>query len=188
MDIALLRARLDEIPRTHLATLPTPLRPLPRLRAALGPEAPDILIKIDEETGFGLGGNKVRKLEYELAPDRIGQATHLVTSGGAQSNHCRVTAAAAARLGLGCILVVNGPVPDPPTGNALLHRLLGAHIRRVDRREEREPAMRAAAEEIAAAGGRACLVPLGASTPVGALGYVRAALELHDQLRPEADR
>ncbi|NNK63260.1 MAG: D-cysteine desulfhydrase family protein, partial [Gemmatimonadetes bacterium] len=82
MDIALLRARLDEIPRTHLATLPTPLRPLPRLRAALGPEAPDILIKIDEETGFGLGGNKVRKLEYELAPDRIGQATHLVTSGG----------------------------------------------------------------------------------------------------------
>ncbi|MBT8335269.1 MAG: pyridoxal-phosphate dependent enzyme, partial [Gemmatimonadetes bacterium] len=90
--------------------------------------------------------------------------------------------------GLGCILVVNGPVPDPPTGNALLHRLLGAHIRRVDGREEREPAMRAAAEEIAAAGGRACLVPLGASTPVGALGYVRAALELHDQLRPEADR
>lgn len=188
MDIALLRARLDGIPRTPLATLPTPLRPLPRLRAALGPEAPEILIKTDEETGFGLGGNKVRKLEYALAPDRIEQATHLITTGGAQSNHCRVTAAAAARLGLGCILVVSGPVPDPPSGNALLHRLLGAHVRPVADRDARDAAMQAAAEEIAAAGGRARIVPLGASTPSGALGYVRAALELHDQLRADPDR
>ena len=188
MDIAELRARLDGIPRTTLASLPTPLRNLPRLRAALGPEAPEIRIKLDEETGFGLGGNKVRKLEYALAPQRIAKATHLVTTGGTQSNHCRVTAAAAARLGLGCVLVVNGPVHDPPTGNALLHRLYGAHLRQVGGRDEREPAMRAAAEEIASAGGSASVIPLGASTPLGALGYVRAALELHDQLQAETDR
>jgi 1-aminocyclopropane-1-carboxylate deaminase/D-cysteine desulfhydrase-like pyridoxal-dependent ACC family enzyme len=188
MDIASLRARLDDVPRTRLASLPTGLRSLPRLRAALGPEAPEIRIKLDEETGFGLGGNKVRKLEYALPPAELAKSTHLVTTGGPQSNHCRVTAAAAARLGLGCILVVNGRVPDPPTGNALLHRLLGAHVRPVGSRDERAPAMAAAAAEISGAGGHACVVPLGASTPTGALGYVRAALELHDQLRSETDR
>jgi 1-aminocyclopropane-1-carboxylate deaminase/D-cysteine desulfhydrase-like pyridoxal-dependent ACC family enzyme len=114
--------------------------------------------------------------------------THLVTTGGPQSNHARVTAAAAARMGLGCVLVVNGSIPDPPTGNALLHRLFGAHVRNVASRSERASAMAEAAEEIASAGGRALVVPLGASTPRGALGYVAAALELHDQLPPQPDR
>ncbi len=188
MDLATLRARLDARPRTLLATLPTPLRPLPRLRAALGPETPELRAKLDEETGFGLGGNKVRKLEFELAPDRIRDATHLVTTGGPQSNHCRVTAAAAARLGLGCVLVINGPVPENPTGNARLHRILGARIRSVADRAERAAALAQVAEEIGAAGGRAVVVPLGASTPHGALGYVHALVELHDQMPPEADR
>lgn len=188
MNADTLRERLSALPRTPLASLPTPLRRAPRLRAALGPEAPDVLLKLDEETGFGLGGNKVRKLEYELAPERLEGVTHLITTGGPQSNHCRVTAAAAARLGLGCVLVVNGDAPDPPTGNALLHRLLGAHVRTVSSRGERADAMAAAAEEIAAAGGCALEVPLGASTARGALGYAAAALELHDQLPPEADR
>jgi D-cysteine desulfhydrase len=188
MDAETLKDRLNARPRTRLASLPTPLHRAPRLRAALGPETPDVLLKLDEETGFGLGGNKVRKLEFELAPERIEGVTHLVTAGGPQSNHCRVTAAAAARLGLGCILVVNGQAPDPPTGNALLHRLLGAHIRTVASRADRAEAMAAAVAEVAAAGGRALEIPLGASTPLGALGYVAAALELHDQLPPQPDR
>lgn len=188
MDLASLRARIEHRPRTLLASLPTPLRGLPRLRAALGPETPDVRVKLDEETGFGLGGNKVRKLEFELAPARLSGATHLITTGGPQSNHCRVTAAAAARLGLGCILVINGPADDSPTGNARLHRILGAQIRRVDSRAEREAAVAAAVEEVERAGGEAVVIPLGASTPRGALGYVAALLELHDQLPPEEDR
>lgn len=188
MDLATLRARIDGLPRTPLATLPTPLRSAPRLRAALGPECPELLVKLDEETGFGLGGNKVRKLEFELAPPRLEGVTHLVTTGGVQSNHCRVTAAAAARLGLGCVVVVDGTPPDPPTGNALLQRHFGARIRSVASRGEREDGMRDAAAEIAEAGGRALVIPLGASTQRGAVGYVHALVELHDQLPPSADR
>jgi 1-aminocyclopropane-1-carboxylate deaminase/D-cysteine desulfhydrase-like pyridoxal-dependent ACC family enzyme len=188
MDLASFRARLEQRPRTPLASLPTPLRSLPRLRAALGPETPELKVKLDEETGFGLGGNKVRKLEFELAPRRLAGATHLITTGGPQSNHCRVTAAAAARLGLGCILVINGPPTVSPTGNARLHRILGAQIRHVESRAERAAAVAAAKEEVERAGGEAVVIPLGASTPRGALGYVRALLEFHDQLPEEGDR
>ncbi|UCC26644.1 MAG: pyridoxal-phosphate dependent enzyme [Gemmatimonadales bacterium] len=181
-------ALLDVHPRTHLTLGPTPVVHLPRLRGALGPETPELLAKLDEATGFALGGNKVRKLEYELAPPRLRGVTHLITTGGVQSNHCRVAAAAAARLGLGCVLVVNGDPPDPPTANALLHRLLGAKIRSVSTRADRQPAMEVELARIAEFGGKGLIVPLGASTPLGALGYVRGALELHEQLPAEQDR
>jgi 1-aminocyclopropane-1-carboxylate deaminase/D-cysteine desulfhydrase-like pyridoxal-dependent ACC family enzyme len=183
-----IRALLKTVPRTRLASRPTSVVELPRLRAALGPETPELLAKLEEETAFGLGGNKVRKLEYELAPPRLKDVTHLVTVGGVQSNHARVTAAAAARLGLGCVLVLNGDPPDPPTGNAMLHRLLGAKIRIIASRTERAAALEAEVARIAESGGKALPIPLGASTPLGALGYVRAALELNEQLPPEPDR
>ncbi len=188
MNAEALRAALDQHPRTHLVAGVTPLVTAPRLRGTLGPETPELWIKLDEETGFGLGGNKVRKLEHELAPTRLDGVTHLITTGGAQSNHARVTAAAAARLGLGCLLVLNGTEPAHPTGNALLHRLLGAKFRWVGSRAEREPAMQEEAARIAEAGGRALIIPLGASTTLGALGYVRAALELHEQIDETRDR
>jgi 1-aminocyclopropane-1-carboxylate deaminase/D-cysteine desulfhydrase-like pyridoxal-dependent ACC family enzyme len=183
-----LHALLESHPRTHLVLGRTPLVTAPRLRGALGPETPEMWLKLDEETGFGLGGNKVRKLEHELGPTRLDGITHLITTGGPQSNHCRVTAAAAARLGLGCRLVVNGDLPDPPTGNALLSKLLGAKFSTVSSRSERSAAMEAEAEAIATAGGRALVVPLGASTSLGALGYVRAAIEIHEQLPMTRDR
>ncbi|MEJ2539653.1 MAG: pyridoxal-phosphate dependent enzyme [Gemmatimonadota bacterium] len=183
-----IRALLELHPRTHLVAGPTPLVKLPRLRGALGPESPELLAKLDEETGFGLGGNKVRKLEHELAPPRLKDVTHLVTVGGVQSNHARVTAAAAARLGLGCVLVLNGDPPDPPTGNALLHRLLGAKVRTVASRAERITGMEVEVARIAESGGKALPIPLGASTPRGALGYVRCALEIHEQMPREEDR
>ena len=183
-----IRALLDTLPRTRLAAVPTSMVELPRLRAALGPETPELLAKLDEETAFGLGGNKVRKLEYELAPPRLKDVTHLVTVGGVQSNHARVTAAAAARLGLGCVLILNGDPPDPPTGNHLLHRLLGAKVRLIASRTERAAALEAEVTRIAESGGKALAIPLGASTPLGALGYVRCALEINDQLPPEADQ
>ncbi len=176
-----LERRLAEIPRTALGVTPTPLTPAPRLAAALGLQEDRLFLKMDAFTGFGLGGNKVRKIEYELAPDRLAGVRWLVTAGGHQSNHARVTAAAAAYLGLRCLLVLNGEAPDPPTGNALLHRLLGAEIRTVPAREDRDAAMTDAARELDRAGEPALVVPLGASTPRGALGYVGAALELDRQ-------
>ena len=180
--------RLRAWPRTRLAALPTRLVPARNLAAALGPGAPEVLVKMDAETGFALGGNKVRKLETVLGGDHLDGVTHLITTGGPQSNHCRVTAGAAAHLGLRCVLVVNGAVEGEPRGNALLHRLFGAEIRTVTDRSERAPAMERAAREIADAGGRALVVPLGASTGLGALGYALAALELDEQLPVQAGR
>ncbi len=148
----------------------------------LGRAVPRILLKLDSYTGFALGGNKVRKLEYVLAPERLEGITHLVTAGGIHSNHARVTAAAAARLGLGCALILDGDPPGDPRGNAFLHRLFGAEIRMVPRRAERAPMMEIVADDIAASGGRALVIPLGASTPLGALGYARAGREFIGQL------
>lgn len=175
-------ARLGRWPRQPLAALPTRLVSASGIAAALGVEAGAVLIKMDAETGFGLGGNKVRKLEMELAPHRLRGVTHLITTGGPQSNHCRITAAAAAHLGLGCILVINGKEPLPPRGNALLQRLFGAEIHPVPDRADRAPAMAAAAQDVAAGGGRALVIPLGASTPLGSLGYAAGAVELLGQL------
>lgn len=174
-------ARLDAIGRTRLASVPTPLFPAAALAGHLGTGA-QVSIKADDCTGLGLGGNKVRKLEYELDPARLQGVTDLVTAGGPHSNHCRVTAAAAARLGLGCTLVVNGEPDDPERGNAHLHRLLGARIVTVGDRGERGPAMEKEARRIGAAGGRALVVPLGASTARGALGYVHAVAEMRNQV------
>jgi len=171
---------LDGIPRTPLAHTPTPLFAVPALSAYLGAGG-GVFVKADAWTGFGLGGNKVRKLEYELAPDRLEGVTDLITAGGPHSNHCRVTAAAAARLGLGCTLVINGEPDDPGRGNALLHRILGARIVTVAARQDRAPTMEQVARGIARDGGRALVIPLGSSTPRGSLGYAVAMIELHGQ-------
>lgn len=172
--------RLAEWPRWRLANLPTPLHTAQRLAERL--DVAHAYVKMDAETGFALGGNKVRKLELELAPERLEGVTHLVTAGGPQSNHCRVTAAAAARLGLGCVLVTQGPEPEEPRGNALLHRLFGAEMVTVPGRDDRIPGMDEAAARIAAEGGRAMVVPVGASTGLGSLGYALAVVELAGQL------
>jgi len=172
--------RLRAWPRRRLAHLPTPLRATPRLAEHLGVDR--LYVKMDAETGFALGGNKVRKLELELAPSRLEGITHLVTAGGPQSNHCRVTAACAARRGVGCVLVTQGRAPATPTGNALLHRLFGAEIVTVADRRDRAPAMEEVAARIEGEGGRPLVVPIGASTGLGSLGYALAAVELCGQL------
>lgn len=173
--------RLGRVPRTRLASVPTPLIAAPALAAHLGTGV-RIFIKADDRTGLGLGGNKVRKLEYELGPERLRGVTELVTAGEPHSNHCRVVAAAAAQLGLRCTLVINGEAADPVRGNAYLHRLLGARIVTVPERPDRDPAMEEEARRVGAAGGKALVVPVGASTPRGALGYVHAAVEMRRQI------
>lgn len=182
MSASIALERLHNWPRMILANLPTPLYAAERLAAELSDSPIDLYVKMDAETGFALGGNKVRKLEFELAPTRLEGVSRLLTAGGPQSNHCRVTAAAAARLGLKCTLVLSGPEPTNPTGNALLHRLFGAEIVTVADRSERTGRLESVAIECGARGEHALVVPIGASTGLGCLGYAQAAVELMKQL------
>lgn len=179
---------LARVPVDSLAPSASPLEDAPRLRAALACR-PRLLVKRDDALAFAFGGNKVRKAGYVLAEARAAGADTLVTCGGVQSNHARVTAAAAAVAGMRCVIVANGEPPARPTANALLDELLGAEIRYVPRREDRQPAMDEAASELARRGRRPFIVPLGASTPRGALGLVAAVGELLGQLgdRPVPD-
>jgi len=137
-----------------------------------------ILIKRDDTIPFAFGGNKVRKLRYLIPQVLTSGADTVVTCGGVQSNHARATAAACAASGLACHIVVNGVEPAAPTGNALLNRHLGATFEYVANREDRKPAMDRAFARLHRAGRRPAIVPLGASTPHGALGYLAAVAEL----------
>jgi 1-aminocyclopropane-1-carboxylate deaminase/D-cysteine desulfhydrase-like pyridoxal-dependent ACC family enzyme len=157
-----------------------------RLRAELGSRCPHLRSKRDDYSGAGFGGNKVRKLEYMLAQAVADRADTLITVGGVRSNSCRVTAALAAKLGLECHLVLNGS-PDGMPASLFLDELYGAKLHYVKSREDRMPAAERLAKELAAQGLTPCLIPLGASVPVGALGYVRGISELLEQgVRPDA--
>ena len=185
LDASAALRRASDVPAVALGELPSPIEEANRLRAALGGGA-RIFVKRDDAIPFGFGGNKVRKLEYTLAEAADAGADTLVTLGGLQSNHARATAAAAAKLGLRCHLIANGAKPEKPTANALLDLLLGAEIEYVAGRTDRVPAMQRAADRIRSAGGRPVEVPLGASTPVGAVGFVRAIGEMLEQgVRPD---
>jgi 1-aminocyclopropane-1-carboxylate deaminase/D-cysteine desulfhydrase-like pyridoxal-dependent ACC family enzyme len=174
---------LASLPSVPLAPEPSPVEELSRLRGVLG-RAPRLLVKRDDAIGFAFGGNKVRKMRLVAADALAQKADTLITSGGVQSNHARVTAAAAAKLGLRCILVVNGSPPPKPSANALLDRLLGAEVRYVATREERTHAMETAAEDERRAGRRPYVIPIGASTPLGAAAFVQAIAELLKQIDP----
>jgi len=178
-----LSARLDAVARVPLASLPTPVEELPRLAARAG--LARLLVKRDDRTGLALGGNKARKLEYDLAGAAAAGADLLVTVGGTQSNHAAMTAAAARRLGLDVKLVLGGPDFERFEGNLLLDLLFGAEIRYlVDDDEDASlaGAMETWAEELRAEGRRPFPLPLGGSSGAGALGYVRAVREIAGQL------
>lgn len=165
--------------RVSLAHLPTPLQPMPRLSKQLG--GPELYIKRDDLTGLATGGNKVRKLEFLVAEALARGCDHLVTTGAAQSNHCRQTAAAAAHCGLGCSLVLTGEPPVQTTGNLLLNELLGAHVYWT-RGADTGGVMTAVADELRTMGRHPYLIPLGGSNVVGAAAFVLAMEELTQQL------
>ncbi len=176
-------------PRIPLARLPTPIERSPRLGASLGL---DLVYKRDDLTGLELSGNKARKLEFLVADAEATGADVLVTCGGVQSNHCRATAFAAAKRGLGAVVLLRTPdpaSPPPPEANALLDRLAGAEIRFVshDAYRRRAEVMAALAAELRARGRRPYVIPEGGSNALGSLGYVLAVAELREQL-PEAWR
>lgn len=166
------------MPVVELVSTPTPVEEMKRLAAALGPASPRLFVKRDDLLSFACGGNKVRKIQTVIAEARSQGADALITCGGVQSNHARVTAAAGAALGMKVVLVVNGTEQAQPTANARLDRLFGAEIRHVSSRDARAPAMEQAAADLRAAGHRPFVVPLGASTATGALGFARGVAEV----------
>lgn len=177
--------RLEALPLLNLPFAPTPIEELFRLRGHGDREGSSrLLIKRDDAIPFGFGGNKVRKLRLVAARAIADGADTLITTGGIQSNHARATASVAAKLGLRCVLVANGTQPARPTANALLDRLLGAEIHYVERREDRAPTMERIARELRGQGKRPSVIPLGASTPLGAAAFALAIGELLAQIPP----
>src|SRR5437764_14320536 len=145
MTAAELRAVLGRIPTLMLAPLPSPVQSLSRLSAVLG-GGPRLLVKRDDTLGFAFGGNKVRKLALLGARAQVDGCDTLITAGGLQSNHARVTAATAVKLGMRAVLIVNGDPPARPTANALLDGLLGAGVMYVPTRDGRAASLRMAAD------------------------------------------
>jgi 1-aminocyclopropane-1-carboxylate deaminase/D-cysteine desulfhydrase-like pyridoxal-dependent ACC family enzyme len=175
-------------PRVLLATLPTPLE-----RGPVLPGGARLWVKRDDLTGLGMGGNKARKLELLCGEARAAGADTLITVGAGQSNHCRMTAAAGARLGWPVHLVLGGDAPAEPAGNQLLTSLFGAelHFAGVTAWDALEVAKDALADDLRAQGRRPFAIPIGGSTPVGAIGFVAAFAELQRQceatgLRPRS--
>lgn len=182
--IGILERTLEAFPRIRLGHLPTPLEPMDRLSEALG--GPRIWVKRDDCTGLSSGGNKTRKLEFLLAEALRAKADCVITQGATQSNHARQTAAACARLGLACHILLEDRTgfTDPSyrlNGNVLLDRLHGATISRRDGGADMAAEMEALADTLRAGGARPYIIPGGGSTPVGALGYVNCAAELTRQ-------
>lgn len=177
---------MKSLPRLRIAQLPTAIEKLPRLSAVL--KGPTLLVKRDDQTGLAFGGNKTRKLEYLVAEAQANGAKMLITAGALQSNHCRQTAAAAARMGFDCTLVLTLP-PDQDqspinledtSGNYLLDNLLGARIVWAQR-SEREQVLQDTFDRAWETGQRPYLIPYGGSNPIGAAAYAFAVQELLQQ-------
>ena len=179
--------KLNDIPRVSLSFLPTPLEKLSALTEHLG--GPRIWIKRDDMTGLATGGNKARKLEFLFADALEQNADTVLTFGAVQSNHCRMTAAAACKLGLKSFLVLSGEKPDYPTGNLLLDEILGCEYLFLpdyndpSKHEEMQLAIFNTIQDLTEQGRSVYMIPPGGSTPLGDVGYYLAAVEMFDQAR-----
>ncbi|MGL4239753.1 MAG: D-cysteine desulfhydrase [Beijerinckiaceae bacterium] len=177
---------LARFPRVSLSHAPTPLEPLDRLRGAIG--GPRLWIKRDDCTGLAQGGNKARKLEFLVADALAKGCDTLITPGAVQSNHVRMTAAAAARFGLKAHAVLERRVTSTDedyeeNGNVLLDELLGCPRTYVPGGSDVAAACVAVADDLTAKGAKPYVIPGGGSNPVGALGYVACAVELTAQAK-----
>ena len=173
--------QFTNFPKMGLMTCPTPLQEMPRLQAALEAK-PRIFFKRDDLSGMGLGGNKNRKLEYVVRKAVDSGCDTLITTGGLQSNHCRQTLAYAKRLGLDCHLVLSAAKPQPPYhGNVLVFEIMGAEMHFEPDGARCAGVCEQVAEGLRAAGKKPFIIPLGASTSLGALGYVESLHEIGEQ-------
>jgi L-cysteate sulfo-lyase len=175
---------LERFPRLALGQWPTPLEDAPRLSAELGV---NLLLKRDDVNGLGVGGNKLRKLEFLLGAALAEGADTVITFGALQTNHGRQTAAACAKLGLRCELVLTAKVPRSGdayerSGNIVLDHLFGAHVHTCADVDEADRTYDRLISEAAAEGRKVATIPGGGSDATGVLGYVAAAEELFGQL------
>ena len=170
---------MKKISRLHFAHLPTPIEELATLSAVLS--GPRLLIKRDDQTGLAFGGNKTRKLEFLIAEAQAQGADTLISGGAIQSNHCRQTAAAAARYGFKCKLVLSGEKPKQLSANILLDNLFGAEVIYVEDRVYRDQILQETFDKTKSQGDKPYLVPYGGSSPTGALGYTFAVEEFMNQ-------
>ena len=180
---------LSRFPRVKLCQSPTPLEPLERLSEVLG--GPEIWIKRDDCTGLATGGNKTRKLEFLVGDALEKGADTLVTQGAVQSNHARQTAAAAAKFGLKCHILLERRVPNTlasyeRTGNVLLDQLFGASVEYREGGLDLNAEGESASQRLAEQGASSYFIPGGGSNAIGALGYVNCALELSHQLNEQS--
>ena len=180
MKMENIRGLINRLPRVRLANLPTPLEEMSRLSETLG--GPRLWIKRDDLTGLVFGGNKVRKLEFEMAETKNKGADVVVSDGVLQSNHARTVVTAARKLGMKAVLVLRGEEPNEYDGNLLLNRIFGADIRFVPAKWDEVGAItRKVAEELRREGHNPYIVHF--SSPIGSVGYVDALLELMTQAR-----
>jgi D-cysteine desulfhydrase len=185
MDTNFLSTRLDTVERLDLVDTPTPLQRLQRLSNHVGR---DIYVKRDDLTPLAMGGNKLRKLEYLVADAIRQQADVLVTAGAVQSNHVRQTAAVAARLGIECMALLENPIGTTrddylQNGNRLLLDLFRVRVLDIDKLDDPDRQLSDAARRLRDEGRRPYVIPIGGSNALGALGYVRAGIELAQQIR-----
>ena len=170
---------MNQIPRLHFAHLPTLIEELPRISDHLA--GPRILVKRDDQTGLAFGGNKTRKLEFLVAEAQEQGAKTMISGGALQSNHCRQVAAAAAKFGMDCILVLNGEKPEKLSANLILDELFGVEFVIIPDRKERDRVLQETFDTAVADGKQPYLVPYGGSSPTGALGYAFAMEEFMQQ-------
>lgn len=168
------------LPRMKIAHIPTPIEALPRLSARLG--GPKIFIKRDDQTGLAFGGNKTRKLDFLIADARSHGADTLITAGSVQSNHCRQTAAAAARYGFNCILILMGEKPGCISGNLFLDIMFDAEIVWGENRD-RDQLLQEIFDTAWREERRPYLIPYGGSNEIGAASYVLAFNEMLNQIK-----
>ena len=178
--------KISDFPRVSLAHLPTPLEHLPRLSKQL--DGPEIFVKRDDCTGLATGGNKTRKLEFSMGEALQQGADTIITVGAVQSNHVRQTAAAAAKLGLACEVMLEHRVVDASetyknSGNVLLDRIFGANLREYPAGTDFDSVKEKIAAEVREQGGKPYYIPGGASNTIGALGYVDCGIEMLQQFK-----
>lgn len=172
------KTKLENVKKLNLANLPTPVYRLERISEEWGV---DLWIKRDDYTGAETSGNKIRKLEYTIAKALSEKAEVVITCGGIQSNHCRATAAVAAKVGIKSHLVLRIDEEPPVEGNYLLDKILGAEITFISRKDysnSRGEIMAEIAKEYEAKGIKAYVIPEGASDGTGNFGYIEAVQEI----------
>ena len=178
--------KFNNLPRVRIASLPTPIQPLPKLTKEL--DGPNLWVKRDDLTGLAFGGNKARKLEYLMADALNQKADYIVTGAGFHSNWCTQTVAVAKKLGIKIKLIKSGPEEGYDgknwDGNHLLHHLMGAELKVVEP-ENFMPSIEEAIDELCSNGHNPYYIPVGGSVPLGAAGYLNAMLEIAYQSASE---